>query len=130
MSSFTTPFVGELVGKNKWKVFKEFDYHVGSYPSLEIIHVPIDFITNFASVPRIFWFIISPIDDHGKAAVVHDYLYTIGYAKRSVCDKIYLEALIVLNVAKWKRTIMYWGVKYFGWYNWMKCRIKDRFFKK
>lgn len=125
MSSFTTPFIGELVGKNKWRVFKEFDYHVGSYPSLEIIHVPVGFITNFASVPRIFWFLISPIDDHGKAAVVHDYLYTIGYSKKSVCDKIYLEALTVLKVSKIKRIILYYGVKYFGWCNWFKCRIKD-----
>jgi hypothetical protein len=126
MSSFTSPFVGELIGKNKWRVYVPFEYHIGAYPSKTVIYVPVGFVTDFASIPRIFWPFISPIDEHGKAAVVHDYLYTIGYFKKSVCDKIYLEALTVLKVSKIKRTILYYGVKYFGWYRWFKCRIKDK----
>ena len=127
MSSFTTPFVGELIGKNKWRVYKSFEYHVGTYPSKTIIYVPVGFVTDFASIPRIFWPFISPIDDHGKAAVIHDYIYTIRYDKKSVCDKIYLEALIVLKVSRWKQVLLYNGVKYLGWYRWIKCRIKDYF---
>jgi len=126
MSQFTQPFVGELVGKNTWKVYVAFEYHVGTYPSKQIIYIPVGFITDFASIPRIFWPFISPIDEHGKAAVIHDYMYTIRYDKKSVCDKIYLEALTVLKVPEWKKFLLYNGVKYFGWYRWTKCRLKDK----
>jgi hypothetical protein len=46
MSQFTTPFVGELVGRNLWKVVTPFEYHVGRYPSEEVIVVPVGFVTN------------------------------------------------------------------------------------
>lgn len=123
MSQFTKPFIGELISKNKWKVYKEFEYHVGQYPSEEIIKVPVGFITNFASVPRIFWFIISPIDEHGKAAVIHDFCYYIGYnASKKRCDDIFREALQVLKCSKWKIFFMYWSVRIFGYNTWLKKR--------
>jgi hypothetical protein len=123
MSQFTTPFIGELVGKNLWKVREPFEYHVGSYPSEEIIKVPVGFRTDFASVPRIFWPIISPVDEHGKAAALHDFMYAEGlYSNRKRCDEIFLEALEVLGVNKWKRNIMYFMVRTFSFYSWWRCR--------
>lgn len=124
MSQFTKPFVGMLVGKNKWAVFIGFDYHVGSYPSDEIIHVPEGFVTNFASVPRIFWPLIGPIDEHGKAAVIHDYCYSQGAYSKRRSDDIFLEAMEVLNVSKWKRFCIYWAVRLFGWFAWYRSRIR------
>ena len=121
MSSFTTPFVGELIGPNLWKVKEPFEYHVGQYPSDEIIKVPVGFVTNFASVPRIFWVIISPVDDHGKAAVTHDYCYSMHYHSRKRSDEIFKEALEVLGVKKWKVFCMYWAVRLFGSPNWVKA---------
>ena len=122
MSQFTTPFVGELVGKNLWRVREAFEYHVGSYPSEEIIKVPIGFRTDFASIPRIFWPFISPVDKHGKAAVVHDYCYAEGLYSRKYCDEIFLEAMTVLSVNDTKKYIMYYFVRTFGWYSWYRCR--------
>jgi hypothetical protein len=130
MSKFTTPLRVELIGKNLWKVIEEFEYHVGSYPSEEIIKVPDGKITDFASVPRIFWIIISPVDRHAKAAVVHDYCYMVKYSTKSRCDEIFLEGLEVLGVAKWKRYVMYWAVKYFAWPAWISARIRDWLSKK
>ena len=127
MSQFTTDFVGKLIGKNLWEVYEPFEYHVGKYPSDIIIQVPVKFITDFASVPRIFWSIISPIDEHGKAAVLHDYLYYTGFYSRKKSDLIFLEALEVLKVKKWKRICMYYSVRLFGWYAWCKWRIKKRY---
>jgi len=130
MSQFTTPFVGELIGRNLWRVKEPFEYHVGEYPSKEIIKVPIGFITNFASVPRIFWPIISPIDSHGKAAVVHDYCYYTALYPRKRCDEIFLEGMIVLKVGTIKRTLIYHTVRYCGYYNWYKARLRERKIKK
>lgn len=124
MSQFTTPFVGMLVGKNKWAVYNKFEYHVGCYPSEEIIKVPQGFVTNFASVPRIFWPLISPIDEHGKAAVIHDYCYSTGIYSKRRSDDIFLEAMEVLEVRKWKRFCIYWAVRLFGWFAWYRSRIR------
>jgi hypothetical protein len=130
MSQFTKPFIGELIGENLWKVYEPFEYHVGEYPSDEIVSVPVGFVTNFASVPRIFWTLISPVDKHGKAAVVHDYLYKIGYVTQKRCDKIFREALIVLNTPSWKVFCMYWSVRLFGWYRWNELRRSQNEAKK
>lgn len=125
MSQFTTNFKGELIGKNIWKNLEKFEYHVGEYPSKEIITVPIDYITDFASVPRLFWSIISPIDRHAKAAVVHDYLYDVRCYTRKRSDEIFLECLNVLNIKPWKKYCLFYGVRLFSWYRWWQLRKVD-----
>lgn len=126
MSQFTTNFKGELVWKNTWQNLEQFEYHVGTYPSDEIIIVPVKFETDFASVPRIFWSIISPIDTHAKAAVIHDYLYFTGQYNRKRADEIFKEALIVLNVEPWKVHVMYNAVRVGSWYAWNKHRAREK----
>ena len=122
MSRFTEPLITELIGKNLWKVYSEFEYHVGSYPSEEVIKVPKGKVTDFASVPRMLWWIISPIDRHAKAAVVHDYCYGIQYDTKKRCDDIFREGMEVLNVKPWKIFCMYWSVRLFGWLSWYKAK--------
>jgi len=126
MSQFTTPCRVEVVGKNLFRLIEPFEYHVGEYPSEQVIIVPENFLTDFATVPRIFWSIISPIDNHAKAAVLHDWMYEVHYAKKSECERIFKEALEVLEVKKWKIFCLYWGVYLFGWYKWIKLRLRDR----
>ena len=126
MSLFTTPFIGELISKNKWKVYKKFTYHVNKYPSKEVITIPKGFETDFASVPRIFWVIISPIDKHAKAAVVHDYCYFYALYNRKRCDEIFLEATKVLDVPKWKQYCLYYGVRIFSGFSWWRKRRMER----
>lgn len=122
MSQFTTNFKGELIGKNLWKNLEQFEYHVGDYPSEEIITVPVDYVTDFASVPRLFWSIISPIDRHAKAAVIHDYLYDKGCYTRKRSDEIFLEGLNVLDIKPWKKHCLFYGVRLFSWYRWNQIR--------
>ncbi len=119
MSKFTRPLVVSPQPDGKfWLVWEAFTYHVGKYPSKEIIKVPRKFRTDFASVPRIFWTLVSPYGKQGKAAVIHDYLYATGYETRKRSDEIFLEAMEVLGVAPWKRTIMYWAVRVGGGSGW------------
>jgi len=126
MSQYTSNFKGELIGKNKWRNLESFEYHVGKYPSDEIITVPKGFITDFASVPRIFWPIISPIDSHGKAAVVHDYCYRYAVYDRKKSDEIFEEGLRVLKVSSWKVWCMRKSVILCGWYGWKKNRRREK----
>lgn len=125
MSQFTTPFRGELIGRNTWSNIEPFEYHVGTYPSEEIITVPIGFITDFASIPRIFWPLISPIDSHAKASVVHDYCYYKGLYSKKKSDLIFKEGLEVLKINPVKKWTMYYFVVIFGWFAWWNHRKKD-----
>jgi hypothetical protein len=99
-------------------------YHVGSEGSSEIINVPIGTITDFASIPRLVQVLI-PKDIGRRAAIVHDYLYQelgLGIYSRSDCDRIFLEALGVLNVNWITRSTLYTGVRIGGWYPWWKLK--------
>ena len=125
LSQFTTNFKGELIGKNLWKNLEVFEYHVNTYPSDEIITVPIGFETDFASIPRFCWPLISPIDNHAKSAVIHDFCYFHGLYNRRISDKIFREGLRVLKIEPWKIWFMYNFVRICGWYKWNKMRKKE-----
>jgi hypothetical protein len=125
MSQFTTPCRVEIIGKDLFRIIEPFEYHVGSFPSLEIIHIPVGFITNFASIPYIFRPILSPVDTYAKAAVVHDYLYHTALYERLRCEEIFLEAMTVLKVEPWKKFAVYNSVQKFGWYRWNQLRRRD-----
>ena len=119
MSSFTTPLIVELQDDGKsWKIMQEFDYEEGMLGSGKIFRVPVGFITDFASIPKIFWNILPPIGRYGKAAVLHDYLYNTQPFQRVRCDDLFLEAMGALNVNWMTRHIMYRAVRMFGWLAW------------
>lgn len=89
------------------------------------IEVPAAFVTDFASVPRLFWNIFPPWGKYSKAAVVHDYLYVIGGCTRAYADYIFLEAMEVLGVNICTRRIMYSAVRAGGWIYWNRNREND-----
>ena len=53
--------------------------------------IPVGFVTDFASVPRLFWSAISPIGHYNLASVIHDFFYTYKTVGRKVADKEFLE---------------------------------------
>ncbi len=119
MSSFTTPLVvSPLKNGRDWRLCKSFVYHIGSKFSRHYIKVPSGFVTDFASIPRIFWSIIPPWGRYGKAAVVHDYLYQQHLTPRKYDDDIFMEAMEVLEVDLWRIVVMYYAVRLFGWLTW------------
>ncbi|EDN0016913.1 phage tail protein [Salmonella enterica subsp. enterica serovar Poona] len=80
----------------------------------DVIEVPAGFVTNLASVPRIFWTLLPPDGKYAKAAMIHDYMYDNALRTKKEADLIFLDGMTVLDVPKWKRTIMYWAVRLFG----------------
>ena len=128
MSAFTTELKVLYVDGKHWILLSPFTYRVGSVDSDEIIFVPAAFKTDFASIPRLLWPAMGhPTGKHGKAAVVHDWLYQYPeeYSRRR-CDQIFLEAMRVLGVGWWKRSAMYAGVRIGGWVGWNRYRKADR----
>ncbi|MDD3468235.1 MAG: DUF1353 domain-containing protein [Campylobacterales bacterium] len=113
-SSFKTPLIVEVIDARTYMIAEPFEYHVGTFPSDDFISVPIGFITDFASIPRLFWSIMPPDGIYAKAAVIHDYLYDNALRTKKEADNIFYEAMGVLNVPKWQRCTMYIAVKFFG----------------
>ncbi len=129
MSSFTTPLHLEFIDGKYWRVLAPFIYYVGEKGSDEFLYVRSGFTTDFASIPRLAWPIIGhPAGDHGKAAVVHDWLYQNpddGVDKprtRRRCDQVFLEAMKVLGIGWWRRSAMYCAVRVGGRGAWKKWR--------
>jgi hypothetical protein len=118
MSSFTTPLVTEYLDGFNWRIMEPFDYYRTDDPS-SLIRIPKGFITDFASVPRLFWHLIPPTGHYGKAAVVHDWLYATEMLRRKDCDYIFYEAMGVLGVPIYKKWIMLRAVRNFGAPVWM-----------
>lgn len=120
MSNFLSPLRIEDAGPGKhgrqvFVLLEEFPYEVGAAGSGLVIRVPAGFVTDFASIPRLFWTIVSPVGQHGKAAVVHDFLYrqTSGFSK-VLADAIFFEAMELLGVPWYRRWAMYLAVRFFG----------------
>ena len=76
------------------------------------IIVPAGFITDLASIPRVFRFLIVKNGRHRRAAVVHDWLCRLGLEfNRVTADKIFLEAMKLCGVPRMRRRLMYWAVR-------------------
>lgn len=83
-------------------------------PHLAPFTVPRGFVTDFASVPRVFWRLFRPDGDYAYAAVLHDYLYWEQTVERSVADEIFRAAMDDLKIKDWQAEILYRAVDLFG----------------
>lgn len=121
MSSFTSILlVSPLADGRTWVVMSEFGYDVGSLGSGDHVAVRIGFQTDFATIPRLFWVILPTWGKYGNAAVIHDWLYWTRERSRKASDDILLEGMEVLNVGRFTRYPIYWAVRLFGWFAWMR----------
>lgn len=87
-----------------------------------VITVPVQFKTDLASIPRLFWRVLPPFGRYDAAAVVHDYLYQHNGVTRAQADGVLDEAMGVLGVSNWQRRIIYTGVRVGGWVPWNRYR--------
>lgn len=145
MARITAAFqVEEVFGQSRGgrpcvRLLHPVQYHVGSDDSLEVITVPAGFVTDFASIPWGLWNLFPPWGPHARPAIVHDFLYeTSGTGvwravgdepagryitrqadySRSEADGIFREALGVVGVPGWRRTLMYRAVRLGGGSGW------------
>ncbi|MBS1538462.1 MAG: DUF1353 domain-containing protein [Bacteroidetes bacterium] len=98
-----------------WILLEPFSYAVGTPDSDDVITVPMRFVTDFASIPRLVWFVFPPWGKYGKAAIVHDYLYSTGLKTRKESDSIFLEIMQVSCVDSLTRFLIHGFVRLFGW---------------
>jgi hypothetical protein len=93
------------------------------------IAVPVGFWTDFASVPRFIWPIISPYD-LGRAPVLHDFMYFIGYHRdKGYADEAFREGMIAEGVVVWKRVAAYLAVSWFAGRVWDRYRRENQTYR-
>lgn len=88
------------------------------------IVVPAGFRTDFASVPRLPLVYLLAGDTAHAAAVVHDWLYQEQFLSRRLADAVLYEAsgCSVPAEPRWRRWIIWSGVRAFGWVAWKRSR--------
>lgn len=117
---FLTRLKAESAPRGRWKLIAPLDYLADQC----FIRVPVGFETDLASIPKGLRWIISQNEEHREAAVLHDYLYSVGGKfdwfsfTRKEADEIFLAAMNYSGVSWLKRSLMFSAVRSFGWYFW------------
>lgn len=83
------------------------------------VTVPRGFVSDFASIPVAFRSMLSPIGKHGRAAIIHDYLYWQQECTREQADRIMLLAMTESGVSFIDRRAIYWTLRRFGLNAWV-----------
>ena len=126
-NSFLTPLVVEVLPSGKrFRLYNDFTY-LWKREYVEF-HIARGFVTDFASIPRPLRILIPKLGRYNKATVIHDAIYQdavpgFRFTRKEV-DIVFLDAMTDLGVAKWKRTLMYWGVRLGGFFAWKRRPVK------
>jgi hypothetical protein len=105
----------EKQGRTLAVVVRPYAYMHPIYGQDVTIEIPQGFVTDFASIPKAFHFLIHPFGRHAPAAVLHDFLYALGQKKaRKLADRLFLNAMREAGVPPVRRSIMYRMVRTFG----------------
>lgn len=113
MSKFTTPAVLEMLDDYRWRLVEPFEFWLTDSPD-DVIRVPAGYVTDLASVPRLLWSVFPPHGRYAKAAIIHDWMYENGIRTKKEADRIFLDAMKVLNVPACQCGLMYCAVRLFG----------------
>lgn len=108
--------------KHYWIVDRSFSYAVGDENSEDVILVIKGTKTDFASVPQFLWWIFPPDGVYTQACVLHDKMCVHPDRSQRAIDLVFLEAMEVLGVVKWRRKAMYEGVKAYQMHKKRKAR--------
>jgi hypothetical protein len=90
------------------------------------IVVPASFRTDLASVPRLPLAYLLAGGHAKKAAVVHDYLYTMQFCTRAQADAVFEEAMAASDQPWWRRKLMWLGVRVGGSGPWNENRNEPK----
>ena len=105
-----TPLLVEILDDERVRLVAPFVVLIDG----ERLEVPIGFVSDLASVPRIpFFYWLAG----GKAkipAVFHDWAYKVARKARAWCDQAFGALCELTKLASWRRSLMYAGVRAFG----------------
>lgn len=120
ISGFKTEVKLKSLGKSHWWKRENFEVleDIIYYSELmgKTYTIPKGFVTDLASTPYIFSWLLPPDGEYKYEAVLHDYLYrtvTVDIT-RDQSDLVFEEAMFVGIVDAWKRITLVQAVQWFG----------------
>ena len=116
MAQFLTILKVAPYGDGKsWCLLEDFYYQ---HDDGKVIVTPAKFITDFASVPRLFWNILPPWGKYGFIAVAHDWLYYDQSTTKEYADDVLMAGMKLMGVDLADREIIYEAVHKAGQAAW------------
>lgn len=109
------------IGK-KYKTAEPLHVILSDVPQVQHwIDIPADYSFDGATIPRCLWSLIgSPFDpQYMLAACVHDWYCehtSQCYESRAIGDGVFFRLLAKAGVPKWKRSLMFLGVRLNSWF--------------
>ncbi|MCY1300000.1 hypothetical protein D9M68_336620 [compost metagenome] len=89
------------------------------------VQVPCGFVTDFASIPRMFWSVLRPDGLYAYAAIIHDYLYWEQFLPRDTCDEVLRLCMQDFKIDAVTVSTIYTGVRAGGGSAWKEnARLK------
>lgn len=115
MISLNAPIVMQHPANvNNWILCAPYRYNDGAGEK----EIPKGFVTDFASIPRLFWNLISPTQLGDVGPIKHDWTYRNGIGTREAADKQFLRDMEADNIGWWRRKSAYRLVRIWGWRSW------------
>lgn len=102
-----TPSLSPIRKRHWWVLNEEWSY--------QDIYIPAGFTTDLDSIPHIPIVFALYKGRSRVAALIHDYLYSIGDRPRKECDRLFLYYMIDDDIPNWIAYSMYAAVRSFGW---------------
>jgi hypothetical protein len=99
------------------------------------VSVPVGFVTDFASIPRVFWSILRPDGEYTYPAIVHDFMYWTQDRARDEADEIFRFGMQDFRIDPITVTTIYEAVRLGGGPAWngnttLKAQGERRILKK
>jgi hypothetical protein len=134
---FSAPLIdadpGWLDGE-RFVIRRGFRYYLTDNEAGEFVDVPANFVTNFASTPRLLWNLFPPTGSYAQAAVVHDKLFLAPVVRTAHGARpcpfaetpgIFLSAAEACGTGWFARRIMYRMLQAFSRPSWDQYRAND-----
>lgn len=100
----------EEIGDGFWRLTDDLKYQGRT----DRFVVPAGFRTDFASVPRLFTWLVPSSGEYTKAAVLHDWLLEESGLSRHDADGIFRRTMRELGVSDLRRYVMWGAVRIAG----------------
>ena len=128
-----------LFGTRKWMFAEDWYYELEDDI---LVHIPQGFIIDGASIPKIFWSLLSPTGILLIPGCIHDFAYQYGFLwmrevngqlikfgakkKRKYWDRMFRDIAIRTNGFKVINRSAYYALRAGGWHTWRKYRKADK----
>ena len=113
LSPLRPEFFVQPNGNDHWRLAEPFRFQVDG----RSWEAPRGMWTDFASVPRFLWAVISPYE-LGCGPIAHDAGYRHKWESKEYWDKVFLACMERDGIPAWKREAAYYAVVWFGQSAW------------